>query len=368
MDSFALTNNIKQAFGLIFKSPGINRGKIMKELDSTPATITRLIAAMEKQNLIVEQAEKTGKRGQPSKQLFINNQHYYSIGINFTHNSIEVAVINFDGSWLDANKQPLSQTDIEHIKAKAQNLMYELMDKHGITKQHIIGIGVAIAGDFQSGGKTIYIHPYFKSLANLDLEQHFYDYFQQKIYIESDSNCATLCELLVGKGKAINHFMNLHLGYGVGSGLVINNQPYRGQHGNSGVIGNQFPDMNTIRPSGHNLLEFLQSQQININNFQEMEALYQQGCQPMMEWLDCASMQLQDKLSFITSLLDVETLIVGGRLPLNILNAITNRLDTSTYAACHPLPKPNITCSEIGRKVGVYGAALLPIYRNYFLH
>lgn len=366
MDVSALTNNIKKAFELIFKTPGISRSSIMDALDTTPATTTRLIAAMEQQNLIVEQAERVGKRGQPTKKLYIKNQHYYSVGINFTHSSIELAIINFDGSWLDSKKQTLEHPDIVHIESVAQALLSTLLNQHNLTEQQLIGIGIAVPGDFMPGGESMHIHPYFKTLADFNLNQHFNDFFSQNVYIESDSNCATLAELLVGQGKAFKHFMSLYLGYGVGSGLVINNKPYRGVNGNSGVIGGQFPDVNTIRPSGHNLLEFLQRNGVNVSNFQQMEDLYQQGCEPMEQWLTCASIQLQDKLSHITNLLDVESLIVGGRLPLNILNAITDRINTSTYSASHPLPKPNIICSDIGKRVGVHGAALLPIYRNCF--
>lgn len=368
MPHLQLSSNAKRTFGLIFKSPGLTRTQIMDAIDSTPATTTRILASMEQQGLIIEKADKKGKRGQPSKKLFIRKDRLYSVGINFNHNSIEVALIRFDGSWVDEIVEAIEQPTIEQIEHHAKKLMSKLLALHKVNEDNVIGIGVSVPGDFIEDGKSLYVHPYFPELANLNVEAHLQSFFHKNIHIENDAHCATLCELLVGNGRQSKNFINLYLGYGVSSGLVIDSKPYRGEFGNSGLIGVQFPDFTTIRPSGQNLLEFLQRKGIAVENFQDMDMLYQQQCKPMMEWLACATAQLQEKLYPIARLLDLRRIIVGGRLPLCILEDMTARINSSTFTPHNDLlPRADIVSTELGKKVGVYGAALIPIYRTCFI-
>ena len=363
-----LTRSAKQAFEQIFKCPGAGRLDLLEVIGGTAPTITRLVNSMEKQGLIAESTDREGKRGQPVKRLYIQKGTRYSAGLNFTHNAIEVALINFDGSWIDSSSEPIDKPSAEEIEAHALNVLKGLLKKHKIRKTDLVGIGISVPGDFMADQKSINMHPYFKLLADLDVEKHFKSFFKLPIFIENDANCATLCELLVGEGRTHENFINLYLGYGVSSGLVFNNRPYRGKHGNSGNIGGQFPLMVNIRPSGQNLLEYLSGYGVDINCFEESGQLYKDDNELVFEWLTKASVQLQDKLYLIERLLDLDCIIIGGRLPMELLEEITRKVDTHTfYPIEDPLPPTEIACTKMGADVGVYGAALIPIYRKYFL-
>ncbi|MDM3872212.1 ROK family transcriptional regulator [Porticoccus sp. W117] len=357
------------AFELIFKQPGTSRSDLVTLLSSTPTTVTRLLASMESQQLIDEQADKSGRRGPPIKQLFIRKGALYSAGINFTHNRLEVALVNFDGSWLDSHSEKIKKPTAEQIEDHALHALNDLLSKHNISKKSLIGIGVSVPGDFMADGHTITAHSYFPALKNLDIEKHFKQFFKLPIYIENDANCSALCELLAGVGRDKREFLSLYIGYGVSSGLAINHKLYRGQHGNAGLIGVQFPSFVNIRPSGQNLLEFLNRQDIHAKGFSELGKLYEENCEDINMWLDRAAAQLQEKLYQIARLLDLQAIIVGGRLPLNILQHLAKSVNAKTFAPVEDLlPYSEIVCTEMGARAGVYGAALIPIYRECFLH
>ena len=54
---------------------------------------------------------------------------------------------------------------------------------------------------------------------------------------ENDVNLATLGERWRGLGKDVDGFVYLHVGTGVGMGLVLNGQLFRGSSGAAGEVG-----------------------------------------------------------------------------------------------------------------------------------
>ena len=57
------------------------------------------------------------------------------------------------------------------------------------------------------------------------------------VTIDNDANLAALAERTHGAGRGINDFAYIHIGTGLGVGLVLNGQIYRGHQGAAGEVG-----------------------------------------------------------------------------------------------------------------------------------
>lgn len=66
---------------------------------------------------------------------------------------------------------------------------------------------------------------------NVPLKSHFETFFKVPAVIENDANLAALGEKRWGSGKDFSDFVLITLGTGVGSGLILNNELYRGYNG-----------------------------------------------------------------------------------------------------------------------------------------
>jgi predicted NBD/HSP70 family sugar kinase len=60
---------------------------------------------------------------------------------------------------------------------------------------------------------------------------------QVPVYIDNDVNTLTLAERWFGAGQGIDHFLTVTIGRGVGLGIVVNGQFYRGGSGGAGEFG-----------------------------------------------------------------------------------------------------------------------------------
>jgi glucokinase len=109
----------------------------------------------------------------------------------------------------------------------------------------ISGLGIGIAGQVNSEIGTVVRSPNMQFIKNLNLVKFFQANGIKNVKIDNDANCFTRHEAVLGLGKNYKNFIALTLGTGVGGGIVINKQIYRGQQ-NSGaefghmVINGQF--------------------------------------------------------------------------------------------------------------------------------
>ncbi len=72
---------------------------------------------------------------------------------------------------------------------------------------------------------------------NLQIRQPLEDYFQVPVAIENDVNAAALGEQRFGKGKALNNFLYVAYGTGIGGAIVDQSSLYVGQDGFAGEFG-----------------------------------------------------------------------------------------------------------------------------------
>ncbi|HEO64008.1 MAG TPA: ROK family protein [Candidatus Omnitrophica bacterium] len=115
---------------------------------------------------------------------------------------------------------------------KISGLIFELSKRYEIKSA---GLGVPGLVDFKTG----YIH----SLTNLRRWKnlHFKKMLEEKVglpvLIDNDANLAALAEYCLGSGEGSVNMLMVTLGTGVGGGLILNGQIYRGINNAAGEIG-----------------------------------------------------------------------------------------------------------------------------------
>jgi len=107
----------------------------------------------------------------------------------------------------------------------------------------IKSIGVGVPGAVNNDGAVVKI-PNLEGWDNFPLEEKLNSMLPKKTYIENDANCAALAELVAGAGKKYDNFIYITLSTGIGGGIVIGGEIYRGAEGTAGEIGHMIIDVN----------------------------------------------------------------------------------------------------------------------------
>ena len=110
--------------------------------------------------------------------------------------------------------------------------------------EKIIGVGIGSPGSVFIKKGTVENPPNFPGWGKVPLGSMIKKKIKKDVYVENDANAAAIGELIFGAGKAFDNFVLITLGTGVGGGVIINKEIYRGENGAAGEIGHMTIDGN----------------------------------------------------------------------------------------------------------------------------
>jgi glucokinase-like ROK family protein len=107
----------------------------------------------------------------------------------------------------------------------------KVINESGIPREKIAGIGIGMPGfvDFKKG-----INYSFLKAPGTSITEYITDKTGLPAFIDNDSSLIALAELRFGAAKGKKNAMVINIGWGVGLGLVLNGELFRGQNGFAG--------------------------------------------------------------------------------------------------------------------------------------
>ena len=115
--------------------------------------------------------------------------------------------------------------------------LLELIQRIQKQGHQLKSIGIGCAGSVDSKNGIVRNSPNFAHWSNVNLKEWVEKQFNLSVKVDNDANCATLAEWSLGKGRGKTNLLLLTLGTGIGGGLILNNQLYRGSTGTGGELG-----------------------------------------------------------------------------------------------------------------------------------
>lgn len=152
------------------------------------------------------------------------------VGFDIGGTTIKYGVLNEQGEILEKAAIKTNYVveellnDMEQIVAEAQ------------AKYEIEGIGISAPGIIQKDGFMLTAGA-IKPLYGMNLKQALEQRCQLPVAIENDANAAALAERWIGNAQGIDNYLCMVLGTGIGGGIVLNGEVFRGAHGMAGEFG-----------------------------------------------------------------------------------------------------------------------------------
>lgn len=368
MASVELSTSERLVLEIIRRTQESTRIELAKKLGFSTVQATKLTKGLIGKKLIVENVTPSGSRGQPTKNISLNPDGLYAVGVSFTAEYMEIGLVN----WLGVIKKHATVKlekahSLDTLSHSIEAFVESAIKAHRFAKKKFCGVGISLPGDFLKGRRKINA-VYFPEMEDVDLLNAFSSRLPYPVFIENDATSASWGEFVAGAGRKLNHFLFIHIGHGIGGGLIIDRRVYRGANGNAGAFGAPFPDLTKSRPSGTDLLKHLQAAGEKVNDFADLRSLTIDGCAPLKTWIDHASQQLIEPLTVLARAFDPDAVVIGGRLPMHILESLVEGVDTQAFCKADRdrLPVPDILVTEIGDLGGVVGAASLCLENSVF--
>jgi N-acetylglucosamine repressor len=212
----------------------ISRAEIARRTALQRSTISEIVDCLLSEGLIEEIGAGQSTGGRCPTLLALRANGAAAIGIDIAPTHTTVATCNLAGCVLEREEFETDH-DFEKTIGRAVAAARRLLAQSPGT---IEGIGVSLPGLVDpSTGRLIYV-PYF-NWRDLDVGQSIAAATGLKVAVDNDANAAALAELWFGRAEVseARDFIMVFIAEGVGTGIILDRQIYRGEGGAAGEFG-----------------------------------------------------------------------------------------------------------------------------------
>jgi predicted NBD/HSP70 family sugar kinase len=218
----------------------ITRGEIAHRTGLTQQSVSRIARSLLDRGILVEDAQRRATSGKPRTPVRLSGTAAHALGLHIDPEVLTAVVIDLDGAIVCTRTRPVSaDSDPGEFVAQVAELGRETLEKAGgaVREDGFLGIGVAVPGPVDIASGTVLGPPLLSAWNDLPLLYLLKDHFPCPVIIEKDSLAAAAGERWIGRDRRARDFAYLYLGTGVGSGLYLNGDLYRGVSANAGEFG-----------------------------------------------------------------------------------------------------------------------------------
>lgn len=200
------------------------------------ATVTTITAELLQSGLIEEvprsQDDTDARRGRPRVDLKICGSARLVAGVKISNRQLSLVLLDFEGTQLGE-----LETEIEkpvHAPDELANILTDAVEQlaqhAGYQLSDISGVGLGIAGVVKADKGFIYWSPSL-SERNVEFGRILGQRLGRPAFVDNDANLVAVAEKNFGLGRSHSDFIVVTIESGVGMGLIINGDLYRGTQG-----------------------------------------------------------------------------------------------------------------------------------------
>jgi predicted NBD/HSP70 family sugar kinase len=206
-------------------------------------TITNIINDLLARNIVVSIGLLKSDGGRKKEHFKLNNELFYSIGIDLGASHITTILIDLEGHIV-REKVFTFRFGLKGsiILEKLINLTQQLIDESAVNHDRIIGIGFSAPGFFDKKSGVWDRAFNISGWESVPIKKILQGNFGMEVYLQDCSRSMALAELWYGEGKSAHNFTFVDIGQGIGMGIVINGALYEGSRLKSGEIGHLMVD------------------------------------------------------------------------------------------------------------------------------
>ena len=354
----------------------------------TPPTVGNITARLLADGLIRTDGHVTGGRGQPALKFTINPEGAFSLGLNIDRDHVTLVTMDLAGHIRDRasleSRFALPDEVLSFVRSELRRIrrarIIPAVGPADAQPDRLIGIGIGLPDDL--GRIPLPRKPAaYDEWSRVDVCELFSRELEMPAYGENDATAAAIGELQFGGGRGRQHFMFTLISAGLGSGIILSGQPYRGASNSAGEIAFIARDLFAASSSNpatadgilqdqvslYALYDFLGERGIAAASPDELDPNDAACLSAAWEWVDMAVEALIGPFAVMNCAFNPEVHIIGGRLPRFIVERLCERLNARLRQAIPHAPAvAPFIASVAAEDAAPMGAAVL-VFQNRLL-
>lgn len=378
----------------LWKEGPISRGTLADNMGLNLPTVSAVVQELIKAEELIEEGFATSTGGRKAQLLDVNPARGGVAALEFSSRGILSASADMKGRLHNHVIRPFH---VSSGKEAAIEAMIEAIEDQKLFLKEdenleLSRIGVVVSGLVDEEAGVSMRFPRMEEWRDVPLVQILKDRFKVDVEISNHVIGTTLAESIFGKYKGLNNYIYIHLGPGLGAGLVIDGYVYRGPKSSVGEFGHMTVDDNgpicycgnygcletvasdwaLVAQAEASLKEGVQShipEHVDISGEINPQAIFQaaeMGDRLAGNIIDKAGHYLGTALASMVNLFAPEAIIFGGSMADDGERLLKSIRHTMKRRALEDLEKDiQFDLCSFGQQAGVVGAVAVALHHHY---
>ncbi len=237
--------NRAQLIDALRRRGSASRADLARLTGLSRSTVSTLVSDLHASGLVIERErdDRVAQQGRPPTLLSLDRSAGLVLGIDFGHEHVHVAIADLSRTILAERVKPL---DVDVSAARALDAAVELTDEvvgaADVEGDRILGVGVALSGPIDIEAGTIHAGKILPGWAGVQPVDELGSRLGLTVHLDNDANLGALAEVTLGAGIGAREAIYLMVSGGVGAGLILGGELYRGTGGTAGELGHVLVD------------------------------------------------------------------------------------------------------------------------------
>jgi predicted NBD/HSP70 family sugar kinase len=202
--------------------------------DKSIPSIAKAINELIKEGFVVEQGYAPSSGGRRPLMYAINANAMFIIAVAMDQLSARIQLVDLHNNPVaDMAAVELKLYNNENALPELITRLNDYVDKSGIPKNKIAGIGIGMPGFINAIEGINYT---YLDAGGVSLSEYITKATAINTYIDNDSSLIALAEQKFGIARSQQEVMVINLGWGIGLGMIIDGKIFRGYNGFAGEL------------------------------------------------------------------------------------------------------------------------------------
>ncbi|MGK5549821.1 ROK family protein, partial [Streptomyces sp. URMC 127] len=216
---------------------GASRAELAARTGLTPQAVSKITARLRAAGLAAEAGRRASTGGKPPTVLRLVPDAAHALGVHLDRDALTVTLVDLSGAETATRTSPLD------LGADAGTVLDAVTEEAARVRAAaggaLLGAGVALPGPLDHRTGVLHRVTGFPRWDGFPLRDALARRLGLPVVVDKDTNAAALGLVLRGCAGPAGSFAYLHLGTGLGAGLVLGGAVHRGARTGAGEFGHQ---------------------------------------------------------------------------------------------------------------------------------
>ncbi len=217
----------------IYDYDAISRAEVARLTRLTRTTVSDVVANLIERELVEEVGHGISSGGRQPIMLRVIDDSRHLIGISLMNGELSGATINLRGAIRQRARRTLRRNEADSVLAQIYEIIDELTEA---AASSLLGIGISTPGLMDVSAEVVRRAVNF-GWQNLQLKSLIQSRYQLPVYMGNVAHMAALAEYTFGGGQHRENLVVVHIGHGIGAGIILQGELFHGDAYGAGEIG-----------------------------------------------------------------------------------------------------------------------------------